>query len=90
MTNENHPTRAMLALRSLTDNSRHTELMSRYESRLDRQYHRALDRLDQMRAAKNARATRSQQPEKNQALTEFAMPTGIPPEAIPKPPESQS
>lgn len=35
---ENPPTRAMLAVRSLGDNSRHSELMSRYEHRFDRQH----------------------------------------------------
>jgi hypothetical protein len=58
---------AMLAFRSLNENSRHAELMVRYESRLDRQYHRAIDRLQQIRAAKMVSATRSQQLPQNQA-----------------------
>jgi hypothetical protein len=47
--NHDAPTRAALAFRSLSDHSRSLELMNRYESRYDRQYGRALERLIQLR-----------------------------------------
>jgi hypothetical protein len=81
MTGENSPTRAMLAMRSLGDNSRHSELMSRYEHRFDRQHYRALEALGRLRQARrppvsvardpnkqreqNARAKRPYQPEES-------------------------
>jgi hypothetical protein len=55
------PTRAMLAMRSLTDRSRHADALSRYEVRYDRQYHRAAQRLIRLRAEKNASHERSHQ-----------------------------
>jgi hypothetical protein len=62
-------TRTMLAFRSLNDNARNAEIMARYESLLDRQYHRAIDRLSQTRDAKIVRATQSQQLRQNRAST---------------------
>ena len=56
------PTRAMLAIRSLTDHSRTSDALSRYEVRFDRQYHRAAERLTRLRAEKNAGHERSHQP----------------------------
>jgi hypothetical protein len=47
------PTRAALAFRTLSDNSRSLELMNRYEGRYERQYGRALDRLIQLRQKGN-------------------------------------
>jgi hypothetical protein len=47
--NRDAPTRAALAFRVLSDHSRSLELMNRYESRYDRQYSRALERLMQLR-----------------------------------------
>jgi hypothetical protein len=47
--NRDAPTRAALAFRTLSDHSRSLELMNRYESRYDRQYCRALERLIQLR-----------------------------------------
>lgn len=39
------PTRAALAFRSLADTSRCLDLINRYETRFDRQYHRALNSI---------------------------------------------
>ena len=47
------PTRAALAFRTLSDQSRSLELMNRYEARYDRQYGRALERLMQLREKSN-------------------------------------
>jgi hypothetical protein len=44
-----HATRAAIAFRSLADGSHSLELQSRYESRFDRQFYRALDRLESRR-----------------------------------------
>ena len=44
------PTRAALAFRALSDQSRSLELMNRYETRFERQYARALDRFLDFRA----------------------------------------
>ena len=54
VTHENAATRAMLAYRSLADNSRHLELMSRYEHRFDREHYRALEALDRRKDRKIA------------------------------------
>jgi hypothetical protein len=58
---EDSPTRAMLAMRSLSDNSRNPELMRRYEQCFDTQYHRAIKALnaihDQKSARKNSKKT---------------------------------
>ena len=43
------PTRVALAFRALSDHSRSLELMNRYETRYDRQYGRALERLIRLR-----------------------------------------
>ena len=43
MTDEDPPTRTMLAIKSIAESGRHSELMSRYEHRYDRQYYRALE-----------------------------------------------
>ena len=55
MVDEDAATRAMLAIRSLGDSSRHSELMSRYEHRLDRQNYRALEGFSRLRQARIAR-----------------------------------
>lgn len=54
---ENTPTRVVLAMRHLGDGygGRQHELMNRYETRFDRQFHRAAERLAQMRAERNRR-----------------------------------
>ncbi len=49
---QNTPTRAMLAMRSLCQNSRQPELMSRYEHRFDVQHHRALQDLRRRKEAR--------------------------------------
>jgi hypothetical protein len=54
MTDENAATRAMLAFRSLGDNGRHLDLMSRYEHRFDRQHYRALAALNNQKDRKTA------------------------------------
>jgi hypothetical protein len=51
---ENAATRAMLAFRSLGDNSRHLELMSRYEHRFNREHYRALEALERRKDRKIA------------------------------------
>jgi hypothetical protein len=51
---EDAPTRAALAFRSLCDGSRAYEVMNRYESRFDRQYNRALERLTGLRRTRSA------------------------------------
>ena len=43
------PTKAALAFRALSDESRSLELMNRYETRYDRQFARALARLTSLR-----------------------------------------
>ena len=55
------PTRAALAFRSLSDCSTSLERINRYETRYDRQYYRALDRLMKARE-NNDFAKRSQFP----------------------------
>ena len=47
---ENDPTRAALAFRALSDNSNSLELIHRYETRCDRQFTRAVQRLLDLRA----------------------------------------
>lgn len=54
------PERAMLAMRSLADNSRHPETLSRYEVRHDRQYHRAAKRLAYLVSERRAQNSRQQ------------------------------
>jgi hypothetical protein len=54
VSHEDAATRAMLAFRSLGDNSRHLELMSRYEHRFDREHYRALEALDRRKERKIA------------------------------------
>jgi len=46
---EDNPTRTALAFHALCDSSRATEVLSRYETRFDRQYNRALQTLNQIR-----------------------------------------
>lgn len=48
-----NPTRAALAFKTLSDESRSLELVNRYETRYDRQYSRALSRLLELRQSKN-------------------------------------
>jgi hypothetical protein len=43
------PARSALAFRTLCDNSRSLDVLNRYETRFERQYLRALDRLEKMR-----------------------------------------
>jgi hypothetical protein len=47
-------TRAATAIRTLCDQSNYLEIMSRYETRYDRQYLRTLDRLVRLRQKKNS------------------------------------
>lgn len=54
------PTRAALAFRTLSDHSRSLELMNRYETRYERQYNRALARLMDLREKNNNFAKRTQ------------------------------
>jgi len=49
---EDNPTRTALAFHTLCDNSRAPEVLSRYETRFDRQYNRALQTLNQIRPKK--------------------------------------
>ncbi len=51
---EDTPTRVMLAMRSLSDNSRNPELMRRYEHSFDMQYYRAMKALNAVRDQKQA------------------------------------
>jgi hypothetical protein len=46
------PTRAVSAFRTLSDESRLLDLMGRYESRFERQFNRALDRLERLKKEK--------------------------------------
>ena len=69
--NKDAPTRAMLALRALSE-TRHLDLMSRYEHRFDRQHYRALDVLQRLQAARNARAKRPHFSEENEENKEQA------------------
>lgn len=47
---ETRPTRAALAYRALTDETRWLDVFSRYEARFDRQFSRSLQRLNEIRA----------------------------------------
>jgi hypothetical protein len=55
---EDKPTRAALAHRTLSDETRSLDNLSRYETRFDRQFSRALQRFNELRAipGKQARA----------------------------------
>ena len=75
MTDEDPPTRTMLAIKSIAESGRHSELMSRYEHRYDRQYYRALEayiRYQEHRqnAEKIAGAKRSQIRDENKGSSE--------------------
>ncbi len=87
MTDEDAATRAMLAFRSLCDNSRHLDLLSRYQHRYERQYFRAIAALDKMRDERNARAERSRHHEENKQAAEFPEPIFAPSETTQSPPE---
>lgn len=50
---ENAPTRTALAFRTLCDQSRSLDLINRYETRYDRQFSRAIQRLGDLRSKKN-------------------------------------
>ncbi len=63
------PDRVMRAVRSLIENSPHSDALSRYETRLDRQYYRAADRLHTIRAKKIALRIRSRQVIENEHPT---------------------
>jgi len=65
---EDKPTRAPLAHRALTDESRALENLSRYETRFDRQFSRALMRFNELRAIPGRKVTL----EETKALTEPA------------------
>jgi len=54
---EDSPTRAMLAMRALSNNSRNPELMRRYEQSFDAQYHRAIKALNAIRDRKTTKKT---------------------------------
>ena len=60
-TQENGPTRTMLAIRALADHPHSLETLSRYEVRFDRQYHRAADSLHRLRAEKRHGTRQPQQ-----------------------------
>jgi len=75
MTDEGAATRAMLAFRTLSDTSRHLELMSRYEHRFDRQHRYALKELNRIRDQKNAATIRTHQPEENKGPVKSFEPT---------------
>ena len=60
---EDPPTRTMLAMREVGD-----QVLSRYEQRYDRQYHRALDRFTRLRKEKHLFAIRSHQPTENKEI----------------------
>lgn len=49
---ENRPTRAALAYRALTDETRWLDVFNRYEARFDRQFSRSLQRLNELRASR--------------------------------------
>jgi hypothetical protein len=51
---EDKPTRAALAHRALTDETRSLDNLSRYETRFDRQFSRALQRFNELRAIPGA------------------------------------
>jgi hypothetical protein len=53
---EDKPTRAALAHRALSDETRSFENLSRYETRFDRQFSRALQRFNELRANLGAQA----------------------------------
>ena len=57
---EDSPTRAMIAMRSSGDRTSPLEIVRRYETALDRQHHRALRALMQMKEEKNARTKATQ------------------------------
>ena len=63
---EDKPTRAALALRALSDETRSLENLNRYETRFDRQFSRALQRFSELRSIPAARV----RAEANKALTE--------------------
>ena len=63
---EDKPTRAALAYRALTDETNSLDNLSRYETRFDRQFSRALQRFNELRANPGAQ-TRS---EEKKALTD--------------------
>lgn len=50
MTAETAATRAVLAFRALSNDSRHLEIINRYEHRFDIQYYRAIEALARFRA----------------------------------------
>jgi hypothetical protein len=52
MTTETAATRAVLAFRALSNDSRHLEIINRYEHRFDIQYYRAIEALARFRASK--------------------------------------
>jgi len=53
---ENSSTRAMLALRSIAETSRHSDLLIRYEHRFSRHYHDALEALVRLQQNRNSAA----------------------------------
>jgi len=70
---ENAATRAMLAFQSLGDNSRHLELMSRYEHRFDREHYRALEALDRRKERKIAARSQFLKDNKEQIQSDEAL-----------------
>ncbi len=92
---ENTPTRAMIAIQTLSEKSRHLDLLSRYEHRFDRQHHRAIEGLKRLReerdarearnaqcAPENAGAARLHQTTENESLTKIDDPISAPSEPI--------
>ncbi len=70
-------TRAADAVRSLTDQSRFLEFLSRHETRCARQYDRSLKRLIELRAQKNAncRNEPEQAPQTSETASDLQEPT---------------
>jgi hypothetical protein len=80
---ENAATRAMLAFRSLAGNSRHLELMSRYEHRFDREHYRALEALDRRRDRKIAARSQFLKDNKGQIQSDEALQPPVEPKNCP-------
>jgi hypothetical protein len=75
--NPDPATRAADAVRSLTDQSRMLEFLSRHETRCARQYDRSLKRLIELRAQKNAncRNEPEQAPQTSETASDLQEPT---------------
>ncbi len=76
---EDNATRASIAFRTLSDDSRSLDLINRYDSRYERQYLRAHRRLLEMRDRRGPSPAASQPPES------VPTPESLPPEPVPTP-----